>query len=278
MRLPSTITVNRVTVSAIEGLAMMLKKLNYPCRLYDVSLEFGRNISSTGRIINHMLLLVYNKYQQHLKLWPGVTPARVAAYADAVTRFNPAIIDIWSFLDGTHRDIARPELQQRTVYNGKDRTHQLKYQLVLAPDGLFVSCCGPFVGTWHDVHILHDSQLQPALQPIVVGPQRTYMIYGDAAYQGQPLVLPPYVDPPVGSPFARVNAAFSSLRVRIENNFATMNNHWCATMLKKSQRSGLQPVALYFFVAVLFTNIHTCMNGTNVPFDINPPTVQRYLR
>jgi len=30
-------------------------------------------------------------------------------------------------------------------------------------------------------------------------------------------------------------------------------------------------------VSVLFTNIHTCLHGANVPFDIEPPTVRHYL-
>lgn len=224
-----------------------------------------------------MLHLVYQRYSQHLKLWPGVTAAKVAAYAAAITRLNNAVIDIWAFLDGTHRDTARPQLHQRATYNGKNRTHQLRYQVLLAPDGLFVSCCGPFVGTRHDVTILQESGLQAALRPIVTQQDRVYQIYGDAAYQGQPLVMHPFIDPVPHSIQARYNTELSSLRTRVENNFANMNNHFAMTLLKKSQRSGLQPVALYVLVNVLFINIHTCLRGANVPFDISPPSLEQYL-
>lgn len=277
MRLPTIIKANNAAFSAVEALAIMLRRLSFPCRLRDLSVEFGRDVTTIGRLFNHMLLLMDQQYGQHLKLWPGVTAAKVAAYAASITRFNPAVIDVWAFIDGTHRDIARPQLHQRATYNGKHRTHQLRYQLVLAPDGLFVSCCGPFVGTRHDVTILQESGLQPVLHPIVTQPPKQYMIYGDAAYQGEALVLHPFISPAPHSIQARYNRELASLRTRVENNFANMNNHFAMTLLKKSQRSGLQPVALYVMVNVLFINIHTCLNGANVPFDISPPSLEQYL-
>jgi len=102
-------------------------------------------------------------------------------------------------------------------------------------------------------------------------------MYGDAAYQGEPLVMHPFISAAPRSPQAHYNRELSSLRTRVENNFANMNNHFAMTLLKKTQRSGLQPVALYVMANMLFINIHTCLNGANVPFDISPPTLEQYL-
>ena len=284
MQLPATFTVNHVVFTALDAVAVTLRRLAYPNRYPDLVQLFGRDEASIGRIFNRTLMHLITRYRQHLELWPGVTAAAVKRYAQAITQYQPAVVEIWAFLDGTHKDIAIPEQHQRATYSGKSRTHQLKYQLLIAPDGLFVSTRGPYVGSKHDVAMLQESRLQVALQPLVVHPHPTatdgsnliYMIYADAAYQGQSLVMAPFRDP--NTRVQRVyNDVLSSLRVSVENGFAKVSQLFPYMNLKRSQRTGLQPVALYFFISVLFTNIHTCLHHSNVPFNIDPPSLERYL-
>ena len=45
----------------------------------------------------------------------------------------------WGFIDGTVRPICRPGENQRTLYNGHKKVHALKYQSVVAANGLIAN-------------------------------------------------------------------------------------------------------------------------------------------
>jgi hypothetical protein len=50
--------------------------------------------------------------------------------------------------------------------------------------------------------------------------------------------------------------------------------------LKKNQKVYLQPVEKYYTVAVLLTNCHTCIYGSETSsfFNLQPPALLEYLR
>ena len=70
-------------------------------------------------------------------------PNKLQEYADAVYQKSNAFPNCWGFIDGTVRAICRPEKNQRTVYNGHKRFHALKYQSVVAANGLIANLYGP---------------------------------------------------------------------------------------------------------------------------------------
>ena len=53
------------------------------------------------------------------------------------------------------------------------------------------------------------------------------------------------------------NVLMSSIQVRIENHFADMRKQFKFFKLTDKNRIGKSPVGLFFFCAVLFTNIKT---------------------
>lgn len=193
MDFPPMIVVNRVAVTIETAMAMMLRRLACPSRLSDLTSLFGLDVSSIGRIINYMLGEVMDRYQDHIHLWPGLTASRVRRYAAAITEYEPACIDTWAFIDGTFRDIAKPEVDESSSYSGYEREHGQKYQGVLCPDGLFVSMDGPYVGSKNDLNLLDESTLQTKLAPLVTQADgRQLQIYGDKAYRGQAIIMCPY--------------------------------------------------------------------------------------
>ena len=244
MKLPThMVTKNRIPFSDIEGLAIMLRRLSFPNALHHLAPEFGRDVCSISRIFNHMLSLLHARYGDHLRLWPAISRRRIKEYADSITRYERAAIGTWAFIDGTHRDIARPgdPYQQLSTFNGHDRSNQLRYQLILAPDGLFISSTGPWVGIRHDSKMFDECDLQDELFPMVdhtdsQGNGLVYMIYGDAAYRNKKIVMHPYYNVDPGTREARYNRLMSTLRVRIENSFGKTYNLFSFTSLKKYQR------------------------------------------
>ena len=89
----------------------------------------------------------------------------------------------WDFVDGTVRTISHPGIHQRVLYNSHERYHALKFQSVVAPNGLIANLYGPVEGKRHDTGMLMDSGLLYQLKQYSFGQnQRPLCIYGDPAY------------------------------------------------------------------------------------------------
>jgi nuclease HARBI1 len=277
--LPSHIRANRVTVTSLVALCMLLRRLTFPNRLSDLYREFGYDDTSLSFLINEILDIIVTKYRAHLELWTSLTPGHVATCAQAVTTAYPAVSGIWGFLDGTFRRVARPSKGQRDQYSGYKRSHGQQYQAVITPDGIIVSLKGASLGSRNDLRMWHESGLDATLTPLVTRGNYVNHLYGDKAYQGQNLIMAPY-RAPLTPPQKVYNAAMSGLRVAVEHGFGRVTSLWAYTDLKKSQKTLLVPTASYYYAMVLFTNLRTCMNGGNQiseQFDMAPPSVDEYL-
>lgn len=57
-----------------------------------------------------------------------------------------ALENCFGFVDGTVGSIARPDENQRVVYNGHNRVHALKFQSVALPNGIIANMYGPVGG------------------------------------------------------------------------------------------------------------------------------------
>ena len=82
-------------------------------------------------------------------------PDKLMKYAEAVHAKCNSLDNCWGFIDGTVRPICRPEENQKVVYNGHKRVHALKYQSVVAANGLIASLYGPigeFLRGFHNEH------------------------------------------------------------------------------------------------------------------------------
>ena len=67
MKLPEFITTyNRHNIPSIEALCILLKRLAYPCRYYDMIGRFGRSKTMLCIIFNHVLDFVYDKFSHLL--------------------------------------------------------------------------------------------------------------------------------------------------------------------------------------------------------------------
>jgi nuclease HARBI1 len=71
----------------------------------------------------------------------------------------------------------------------------------------------------------------------------------------------------------------SRVRVSVEWCFGKVVTLFPFVDFKKSPKLYLQPVGKYYFVAVLLTNMHTCVESsvTGSVFKINPPSLSEYL-
>lgn len=144
--LPEKFTCQQGTVcEATEALCMVLRRFAYPCRYSDLVPQFGRPIPEMSMITNTVVDFIYERHGEKITRWNHelLRPESLRVYAEAVKRKGAALNNCFGFIDGTVRQICRPDQMQRAVYNGHKRVHALKFQSVTIPNGIIANMFGP---------------------------------------------------------------------------------------------------------------------------------------
>lgn len=149
MDFPDKFTCQQGTVcEGMEALCMVLRRFAYPCRYSDLVPQFGRPIPELSMITNTVVDFIYRRHGEKITSWNHelLSPGSLRVYADAVHRKGAALENCFGFIDGTVRQICRPDQMQRAVYNGHKRVHAIKFQSVTLPNGIIANMFGP-IGT-----------------------------------------------------------------------------------------------------------------------------------
>ncbi len=88
-------------------------------------------------------------------------------YAEIISAKCGLVSTVWGFIDGTMRKTCRLTYHQKQMYSGHNRTHGMKFQSVVTPDGLFACMFGAVNGNRHDSFMLNQSLLLPRLQNLM---------------------------------------------------------------------------------------------------------------
>ncbi|ETO62230.1 hypothetical protein F444_19839 [Phytophthora nicotianae P1976] len=189
MGLTENITRERTKASAIEALYILLYRLAAPVRGTELQDYFGRSESGISNIFLHTLNFLDVKYKKLLAFGGHIAATRLCVYSNAIFEAGSPYTNIWSFIDGTVRGICRPQprkngtgkmLTQQSVYNGHKRKHGLKFQTLVAPDGLIIHLFGPFPGRNHDIKMFAKSGLADQVRSDFRFAD--YRIFGDCAW------------------------------------------------------------------------------------------------
>lgn len=197
------------------------------------------------------------------------------------------VSNIWGFVDGTIRPMCRPStIDQREWYTSYKKIHGFKFQAISTPDGLISSLAGPTTAVDGDWAMWHESDIELFLREVFDGIEDDTepLIFGDPAYKGAYGVTSAYVRQPRRPLTANeheFNRTMLAVRITIEQLFGRTLNLWASNRHKYSQKIGHSPVAAHYLVAVLLTNIHTCIgnsdNQVSDYFNCKPPTLVEYL-
>ena len=239
-RIPDEIfTYNRLKVDGIEALCILLKRFSYPCRYSDLIPRFGRPVPQTSIISNYVLDHIYTNFNHLLdtmnQQW--LSPNNLERFCQAIHRKGAALDHCWGFIDGTVRPICKPNSMQRVLYNGHKKVHSIKFQSVVAPNGLIANLYGPVEGRRHDSGMLADSQLLPKLQQNAVDTNgRALCLYGDPAYPLRVQLQRPFQNAILNQQqmdfnksMRDFNKSMSQVRIAVEWLFGDITN-WFAFM------------------------------------------------
>ena len=112
-----------------------------------------------------------------------LSPNSLQVFANAIHGKCAPLENYWGFVHGTVRPICRPEENQRTVYKGHKKIHAIKFQSVVAPNGLIANSFDTEESRRHDSGMLGDSGLLRKLQQHAHGPNWNIIcIYHDPVY------------------------------------------------------------------------------------------------
>jgi hypothetical protein len=157
--------------------------------------------------------------------------------------------------------MARPGVDEDTVWSGHKRAHGLKFQSLMAPCGLVLDLAGAYPGGRNDAILLRWAGLEEELEAINAEEEEDeFVLYGDSAYSAARYVLTAYGGGATPAQL-RWNTEMNAVRTSVEWGFAKIVQHCayfqCPTQLRLRQ----QPLGHMYATAVLITNIHSLLYG-----------------
>ena len=279
LRIPEQFTCcNGSVFSVLECFCAFLKRFAYPCRYADMVPIFGRAVPELSIMTNRILDFMYDTHGHLLRSFnqAWLAPAELSSYADAVHQKGSPLNNCWGFVDGTVRPVCRPGNNQRVLYNGHKRVHAIKFQSIVAANGLIANLYGPVEGKRHDSGMLAMSNIFPQLQLHSIRPNGDPLcIYGDMAYPLRANLKSRNLNQQQQD----YNTAMSKVRTSVEWVFGDIVNYFSFLDFKKNMKIQLSAVGKMYIVCALLTNARTCLykNTTSSYFEIEPPHINNYF-
>ena len=272
---------NGIKICGIEALCIYLKRFAYPCRYSDIMPRFGRDIPQLSMISNLVMNYIYQNHKHRLEnfnqIW--LSPHNLQLFANFIHSKGAPLDNCWGFIDGTVRPVCRSQQMQRVIYNGHKRVHAIKFQSVVAPNGMIVNLFGPVEGRKHDSGMLACSGLLTKLQQHSYAPNGNPLcIYGDPAYPLRAHLQGPFPGPNVAQ--KAYNKSMSQCRVAVEWVFSDIINFFAFLDFKKDLKIGLSAVGKMYVCCALIRNARNCLykSTTSNFFELEPPSLMDYFQ
>jgi hypothetical protein len=149
----------------------------------------------------------------------------------------------------------------------------------VTPDGFILSLLGPFEAKIND-HLMFRISNMPKRFNKVQGPESPLFLYGDIAYEGCYQVITPFQETrPLSAEQHKFNDWVAIDRISVEQAFGRVQRLWHTNALDADLRPRLQPVAMWYAISILLTNVVSCLRGNKVgiQYNIEPMSLEDYL-
>ena len=190
-----------------------------------------------------------------------LSAASLERFANITHQRGAPLDNCWGFVDGTVRPMCRPSHNQRIVYNGHKIINRIKFQSVVAPNGLIANLYGPMEGKRHDSGMLADSNLLNQLQQYSHGLNgRPLCIYGDPAYPLRFHLQCGFKGAHLTQQQQLWNKNMSEVRVAVERIFGDIVNYFKFLDFKKNLKLELSAIGKMYIVCALLHNARKSLN------------------
>ena len=154
----------RLIVSGTEALCILLKRVTHPVKFDKMVASFGRPTTQLRKIASAITNIVYNKHRHRLSSlqqnW--LSSVNLARYAEAIHAAGSPLDNCWGFVNGSL--IQDADTPKGRIYNGSNRISAIKFQSVVAPNGLIAHLYGPVEGRRYDSAMLRESEMLSQLE------------------------------------------------------------------------------------------------------------------
>ncbi|CAB4042201.1 Hypothetical predicted protein [Paramuricea clavata] len=244
--------------------------------------RFALSVPQLSMISNLAMNFVYDRWGRLLQTFEQewLSPANLQQYAHTIHDHGAPLPNCWGFIDGTVRRVCRPGQHQRVLYNGHKKVHAIKFQSVVAPNGMCANLYGPVEGKRHDSTMLARSRLLESLQQHSRAPDGSILcIYGDPAYPLRLQLQAPFRGAQVNEQQKNWNKAMSAVRCSVEWVFGDILNYFKFLDFHKNLKIQLSAVGKMYIVCVLLQNSRSCFYGSTTSnyFECPPPLIQEYF-
>ena len=277
------VTYDRHVVSSIEAFCLLCRRFSFPVRLCDLVPEFARPVPTISIVANHMVEHLDDGFGHLLTSMDQAWLSRdnLENMAAAVAGKDAGFDNCWGFVDGTGRQICRPGEDQGAYYNGHKRKHILKYQAVMAANGMYAHFFGPIVGSRHDATLMVRSGILDQLEQFSFAPDGSpLVIFGDPAYPISQHLQTGFKGAALSAQEMEFNRSMSAVRISVEWGFKEITTYFAAMDFKNNiGKVLLSPVGKYYKVCAFLQNLRTMLYGnqTSNYFGMEPPTLEDYL-
>lgn len=171
-----------------------------------------------------------------------------------------------------------PDWRQRAVFSGDKWMHCHGAQAIFGPDGMFYDWFDEPVGRRNDKYFMRDSNVNAIMRDCQLYNEIQYWIYLDKGYDWNSHCRVAARGALTAHQFFN-NWVMSKVREGIEWGFGKLKSRNPLVLRSQLLKLQMVDVAKIIRVAVLLTNLDTCLHGSNTSLFFNcfPPTLQQYL-
>ena len=278
-------------------LLMVLFRFSRPWRVRkEMEAFFGIRQSKISAAVHAMVDALHSLVVRYLDD-PRIFHFRMQYCAECIQRKCGLAATTWGFIDGTLRKTCCPSYFQKLPYSGQKRSHGIKFQSIVTPDGLFACIFGLITGNRHDSFLLAKSlllQILRAFMPCAAGPDDhddlhrltfdhledgvIFSLCGDPAYP-QLSCVHGYRNPPPGSPQAAWNTQMSHFCKVVEWELANIRSNWSFLDFRAAKMEFKSPVAKYLVIAACLVNFRSYFYGNQTMeyFNCKTMSLDQYL-
>ena len=266
----------------LEGwrcLTVLLYKLSGTHSNNDVGLFFSYHPTTISKITRFVICKLIERWLPLLR-WNNIARVRGERrrFSKAIHNAGGHLTNCIGFIDGTHREIARPVEHQQLFYSGHKHVHSLKFQAFTTPDGIIVSMFGPDVGSRHDMHLWIASDFESLLSAHF----NHYVVYADQGYTStlNGHIISPFAATYLTQQESDFNASMLLPRLSVEWGFMRITQLFPWFQRPTFLRGFSMLIAEHYLIATLLTNIRTCLDGHNIIsslFNCKPCSLREYL-
>ncbi|KAE9395878.1 hypothetical protein BT96DRAFT_958384 [Gymnopus androsaceus JB14] len=239
----------------------------FPSWLVDLADCFTRSVAQLSRVINQLSNYLYKTKGHLLVDLKRFSVDELERFASAIHAAGSPMTDIFAFIDATFEDTARPTDDQHVYYSGYSKTHAYNFQGVTTPDRIIALCHGPIEGQHADGALYAWSGCE-------------LFIYADPAYgESAQIVSGLKKVQNLTQLEQQFNTHMAKLRMSVEWGFGKLAHNWAFLNYSQDLSVHKSPIARYFLVAVLLTNAHTCLHGSETSryFGLAPLKLHEYF-